>query len=96
MEGGTTFYFVTDGVDSALRQARDAAGGRDVRIGGGAHTIQQFLRAGFVDDLFLHLVSLVLGEGERLLENVGDLQMTPVEVIASPAVTHIRYRIDRQ
>jgi dihydrofolate reductase len=96
MEGGTIFYFVTDGIDSALRKARDAAGSRDVRIGGGAHTIQQFLRAGVVDDLFLHLVPVVLGEGERLLENVRDLQMTPVEVIASPAVTHIRYRIDRQ
>ena len=92
MEGGTTFYFVTDGIQSALRQARGAAGEKDVQIGGGAQTIQQYLKAGLVDELNLHLVPIVLGSGERLFQDVGDLKLTPVEVIASPAVTHIRYR----
>lgn len=95
MEGGTTFYFVTDGIDSALRQAREAARDMEVHIAGGAQTIQQVIRAGALDELFLHVVPITLGHGERLLENVGELTMTPTEVIASPAVTHIRYRIDR-
>jgi dihydrofolate reductase len=95
MDGGTTFYFVTDGIESALRQAREAARGKDVQIGGGASTVQQFLRAGQLDELYLDIVPIVLDRGERLLENVGDPRMTPVEVIASPAVTHIRYRIER-
>jgi dihydrofolate reductase len=95
MQGGTTFYFVTDGIDSALRQAREAADGLDVQIGGGASTVQQYLRTGHLDELYLHIVPILLGKGERLLENVGEPRMTPVEVIASPAVTHIRYRIER-
>ena len=95
MQGGTTFYFVTEGIESALRQAREAAGGKDVQIAGGAATVRQFLRAGHLDELYLDIVPIVLGRGERLLENVGDPRMTPVEVIASPTVTHIRYRIER-
>jgi dihydrofolate reductase len=95
MQGGTTFYFVTDGIESALRQAREAAGGKSVQIAGGASTVRQFIRAGHLDELYLHIVPIVLGNGERLLEDVGDPRMTPVEVIASPAVTHIRYRIER-
>jgi dihydrofolate reductase len=95
MLGGTTFYFVTDGIESALRQAREAAGGKDVQIGGGAATVQQFLRAGQLDELYLDIVPIILGKGERLLENVGEPRMTPMEVIASPAVTHVRYRIER-
>jgi dihydrofolate reductase len=95
MLGGTTFYFVTDGIESALRQAREAAGGKDVQIGGGAATLQQFLRAGQLDELYLDIVPIILGKGERLLENVGEPRMTPVEVIASPTVTHVRYRIER-
>lgn len=96
MQGGTTFYFVTDGIESALRQARDAASGKDVQISGGAHTVQQFLRAGYLDELFLHIAPVILGSGERLLDDVGDPKMTPVSVIGSPAVTHVRYRIDHQ
>jgi len=95
MRGGTTFTFVTDGIDSALRQARAAAGKKDVEIAGGAHTVQQYLRAGLLDELYLHVVPVVLGAGERLLENVGDPTLEPVSVIASPAVTHIKYRIIR-
>jgi dihydrofolate reductase len=95
MEGGTTFTFVTDGIESALRQARSAAGDRDIQIAGGAHAVQQYLRAGLLDELYLHVVPVVLGAGERLLENVGDPALKPVEVIASAAVTHIRYRVTR-
>ena len=94
MQGGTTFYFVTDGPDSALAQAHKAAGGKDVQIAGGANTIQQYLRAGKLDELNLHIVPLLLGRGERLLENAGAPRMTPVAVTASPAVTHITYRIE--
>jgi dihydrofolate reductase len=94
MEGGTTFYFVTDGIDSAFRQARAAAQGKDVQIAGGAQTIQQALRAGHLDELRLHIAPIVLGDGERLLANVGELRMTPVKVVASPSVTHITYRIE--
>jgi dihydrofolate reductase len=93
MEGGTTFTFATDGVQSALDQARAAAGDGDVAIAGGARTIQQYLAAGLLDELYLHVVPVVLGSGERLLENVGDPTLTPVDVVASPAVTHIRYRV---
>ena len=95
MQGGTTFNFVTDGFESALRQARSAAGDRDIAIAGGAHTVQQYLRAGLLDELYLHIVPVVLGSGERLLENVGDPRLEPVTVIASPAVTHVKYRIVR-
>ena len=95
MQGGTTFHFVTAGITSALEQARAAAGGRDIMIAGGAHTIQQFIAAGMLDELYLHLVPVVLGAGERLLENVGDPTLQPVTVIASPAVTHLKYRIVR-
>lgn len=95
MKGGTTFTFVTDGIESALRQARSAAVDRNVHIAGGAHTVQQYLRAGLLDELYLHIVPIILGRGERLLENVGDPTLEAVEVIASPAVTHIKYRIIR-
>src|SRR5215218_7967057 len=71
MEGGTTFHFVTDGVESALTQAREAAAGKDVRLGGGAEAAQQYLRAGLVDELQLNVVPVLLGAGERLFENVG-------------------------
>src|SRR5205807_2561731 len=71
MQGGTTFNFVTDGIDSALEQARLAAGTKDIVVAGGAHTVQQFIAAGLLDELYLHIVPIVLGAGERLLENVG-------------------------
>jgi dihydrofolate reductase len=94
MQGGTTFYFVTDGIESALRRAREAAGDRDVMIAGGAQAVQQFLRAGHLDELHLHLVPVVLGSGERLFENVGEPKLRIERVISSPAVTHLRYRIE--
>jgi dihydrofolate reductase len=95
MQGGTTFTFVTSGIGSALEQARSAAGDQDIAIAGGAHTVQQFMAAGLLDELYLHIVPIVLGAGERLLENVGDPTLQPVTVIASPAVTHVKYRIVR-
>jgi dihydrofolate reductase len=95
MQGGTTFHFVTDGIESALEQARAAADGKDVAIAGGASAIQQYLAAGLLDELYLHIVPVVLGAGERLLENVGDPTLEPIKVVASPAVTHVKYRVVR-
>ena len=95
MQGGTTFAFVTDGIESALEQARAAAGGKDVAIAGGASAVQQYLAAGLLDELYLHIVPILLGAGERLLENVGDPTLEPVEVVASPAATHVKYRVAR-
>jgi dihydrofolate reductase len=93
MEGGTTFTFVTDGIDSALAQARAAAGDQNVAIAGGASAVRQFLAAGHIDELYLHLVPVLLGVGERLLDDVGDPVLELVDVLASPRVTHIRYRV---
>jgi dihydrofolate reductase len=93
MLGGTTFTFVTDGITSALEQARAAAGDQDVAIAGGASAIRQYLAAGSLDEMYLHIVPILLGSGERLLEDVDDPVLEPVKVVASPAVTHIKYRI---
>jgi dihydrofolate reductase len=95
MQGGTMFTYVTDGIESALEQARAAAGEKDVAVAGGASAVRQYLAAGMLDELYLHVVPIILGAGERLLEDVGDPALEPVEVTASPAVTHIRYRIVR-
>jgi dihydrofolate reductase len=96
MEGGTTFHFVTGGFDEALTRAREAAGDRDIAIAGGASTLNQALAAGALDELFLHYSPILLGAGERLFEGLD----TPpaleiVETIASPAATHVRYRVVR-
>jgi dihydrofolate reductase len=97
MKGGTTFTFVTDGIDSALAQARGAAGDRNVAIAGGANVAQQCLRTGEVDEVQIHLAPLLLGGGVRLFDGLGsdapDLTMT--RVVSSPLVTHIRYRVAR-
>jgi dihydrofolate reductase len=93
MKGGTTFHFVTDGVEPALEQARAAAAGRDVVVAGGASAINQCLAAGLLNELYLHIVPIVLGGGERLLREVGDPKLEPVKVVASPLVTHIKYRV---
>ena len=94
MEGGTTFHFVTDGIESALKQAQAAAGDRAVSIAGGATTVRQYLAAGLLDELLVHVVPVVLGDGERLWDGLGGLAAEPTEVIASPTVTHVRYRIN--
>ena len=94
--GGTVFNFVTDGIESALEQARAAAGDGIVAIAGGASAVQQCLAAGILDELYLHIVPVILGAGERLLEDVGDPFLQPISVIASPAVTHVKYRVARR
>jgi len=96
MLGGTTFHFVTEGIASALEQARKAAGDRNVEIAGGASTIRQYIKADSLDELYLHIVPIVLGRGERLLEDVGDPLLEPIKVVASPKVTHIKYRIRKR
>ena len=94
--GGTTFHFVNDGAASALRQARAVAGDRDIRIAGGADTIQQYLRAGLVDELELAIAPVMFGGGRRLFEHLGgDVGVRLIETVASPHVTHVRYACDR-
>jgi dihydrofolate reductase len=95
MEGGTTFYFVTDGIRSALAQARDAAHGRDVQIGGGASTINQYLAAGLVDEFEISVVPLILGAGERLFTGLAPRrpQLKQVRAVDAPGVTHIKYQV---
>jgi dihydrofolate reductase len=92
MEGGTSFTFVNDGIESALRQAFTAAKGKDVRIGGGASTVGQYLKAGLVDELHLVLVPMLLGGGERIFEGLDGLSdiYEVVEYIPSKSVAHIR------
>jgi dihydrofolate reductase len=93
MDGGTTYYFVTDGVEPALAQARAAAGDGDVSIHGGATTINQYLAAGLIDQLRLHIVPLMLGAGTRLFEGVPALKLKQVESRAASSVTHVTYRV---
>jgi dihydrofolate reductase len=94
MAGGTTFHFVTDGIESALAQAREAAAGQDVRLAGGAAAAQQYLAAGLVDEMQLNIAPILLGAGERLFENVGtDLELVQERVVHTPEVTHLRYRV---
>jgi dihydrofolate reductase len=90
----TTFTFVTDGIESALEQARKAAGDKDVFIGGGAETIDRYLAAGLLDELELHVTPIILGGGARLFAGVGpDIKLEVVRVIDAPGVTHIKYRV---
>jgi dihydrofolate reductase len=93
MEGGTTFHFVSDGIESALEQARAAAGERDVSIGGGANVVQQYLAAGLLDEIVISVVPVLLGGGARLFDNLGEAapKLEQVQAIEAPGVTHIRY-----
>jgi dihydrofolate reductase len=95
MEGGTTFYFVTEGLEAAFERAKAVAGDRDVDIAGGASTVRQAFRAGVIDELMLDIAPVLLGTGERLFDGVQDPGLEPVEVIHSPRATHVRYRIGR-
>ncbi|NYH93402.1 dihydrofolate reductase family protein [Actinopolymorpha rutila] len=96
MNGGTTYHFVTDGIESALKQAREAAGDGDVSIQGGATTINQYLAAGLIDELRLHIVPLTLGAGTRLFDGVPPLKLRQVESPAAKgSVTHVTYRVLR-
>lgn len=93
MKGGTTFHFVSEGIEAALERAVAAAGDRDVAIGGGASTVQQYLRAGLVDEMEIHVVPTLLGSGERLFENLdgGPSGFECVGLVSSPAVAHYSY-----
>jgi dihydrofolate reductase len=84
---------VTDGIEAALELARDAAGDKPVEIAGGAATVRQYLAAGLLDELMLHLVPVVVGAGERLFDGLDGLTLRPAAVIASPAVTHLHYDV---
>jgi len=93
MEGGTTFTFVTDGIESALRKARAAAGGKDISLAGGAKAAQQYLKAGLVDQMEIHVAPTLLGAGERLFDGVGDdlHGLRLVRTVAAPDVTHLKF-----
>lgn len=93
--GGTTFYFVNDGIASALDQARQVVGERDIRIAGGANVVQQYLAAGLIDEIHIALSPVLLGEGIRLFEGIDlpDQSLSLVEVANSPLVTHLRYAV---
>lgn len=95
MEGGTTFHFVTDGIERALKRAKESAEGQDVRLWGGAQVIQQYLAAGLLDVLELHIVPVLLGDGARLFENLGgaEIKLEQVRVVEAPGVTHLKYRV---
>jgi dihydrofolate reductase len=93
LEGGTSFTFVTDGIESALEQARRAAGGKDVALAGGAAAARQYLAAGLVDEMEINLVPTLLGSGERLFDGVGDSLhgLELVRTVAAPKVTHLKF-----
>jgi dihydrofolate reductase len=95
LRGGTTFHFVTGGIESALEQAKAAAEGKDVSLGGGAHVAQQYLVAGLIDEMEIHVVPLLLGAGERLFDNLADsdVKLELVRTLEGPSVTHLKYRI---
>ena len=93
MQGGTTFYFVTDGVESALALAREAADDRTVAVAGGAATVNQYLAAGLIDELRLHVAPVLLGAGERLFEGVGDPNLELLDTSGTELVAHLTYRI---
>ncbi|MEU2385453.1 dihydrofolate reductase family protein [Streptomyces sp. NPDC012461] len=95
MDGGTTFHFVTDGIRSALERARAAAGDGDVSILGGATTANQYLSAGLVDELRLHIAPFTLGAGTRLFDGVPGMRLEQLRVRAASLVTHVTYRVVR-
>lgn len=94
--GGTTFYFVNDGIESALRQARAVAGNRDIRIAGGANVIQQYLNAGLIDEFTIHSVPVIFGHGTPLFANMNpDIKVKMREAVSSQEVAHIMYEVER-
>lgn len=94
-QGGTTFFFVTDGIQSALAQAKEAAGEKDVSLGGGADVAQQYLSAGLIDELQLNLAPVFLHDGTRLFENLAgaEVELEPIRIVEAPGVTHLKYRV---
>jgi dihydrofolate reductase len=97
MEGGTTFHFVTNGIHAALEQAKQAARDKDVSLGGGANVAQQYLKAGLIDEMEIHIVPVLLGGGARLFDNADGRQTTYecIRVVNSPSVSHYKYRLTR-
>ena len=95
MDGGTTFHFVTEGIEPALEQARKAAGGKDVMLWGGGQIVQQYLAAGLLDELELHVVPVLLGDGAHIFGDLGDaeVQLEQVRAVEAPGVTHLKYRV---
>jgi dihydrofolate reductase len=95
MDGGTTFHFVTDGIELALERATESADGQDVRLWGGAQAIQQYLAAGLLDELELHIVPVLLGDGARLFDNLADaeVELEQVRALEAPGVTHLKYKL---
>ncbi len=94
MKGGTTFHFVTDGIERALERAKESAGGRDVGLWGGADVVNQYLAAGLLDELELHIAPVVLGGGARLFEGVGSgVRLEQIRTVEAPGITHVKYRV---
>ena len=89
----TTFNFVTDGIESAFEQAKEAARDQNVKLSGGADVARQYLAAGLIDEMELHVVPVLLGSGERLLDDVGDLELQQVRAVEAPGVTHLKYGV---
>jgi dihydrofolate reductase len=95
--GGTTFYFVNDGIKSALRQAREVAGNRDIRIAGGANAIQRYFNAGLVDEFTIHYVPVVFGQGTSLFANMNpDIKVKMRQVVPSQEVAHVTYEVEKE
>lgn len=94
-QGGTTFTFVTDGIESALERAKATVGDKDISVAGGANVVQQYMKAGLLDEIQIHLVPLLLGGGVRLFQHLGDepIELESTRVIESPGVTHLQFRI---
>jgi dihydrofolate reductase len=97
MQGGTTFHFVTDGIELAIERAKESADGQDVRLWGGAQVVQECLAAGLLDELELHIVPLLLGAGARLFDNLGgaEIELEQVRAVEAPGVTHVKYQVRR-
>ena len=96
-QGGTTYTFITEGIESTLKRAKEAADGKDIMLLGGADVAQQYLKAGLLDEIHLHLVPVLLGEGIRLFENIGteQINLEQISVTEEPGVTHLRFRVVR-
>jgi dihydrofolate reductase len=97
MQGGTSFTFLTDGIEAALEQARAAAGEKDVLLAGGASVVQQYLKAGLLDEIQVHLAPVLLGDGASLFDRLGidAIGLETKRVIASPSVTHLKLTVPR-
>jgi len=95
MEGGTTFYFVSDGIESALARAKDAAAGQDVWLAGGASVVNQYLAARLVDEIDISIAPVIMGAGERLFDGVepGAVSLRQIRAVDAPGVTHIKYEV---